>query len=277
MSAAAFALRDGRRVEIDLLCCMRWVQVFSGEELDPLAYETIPRRVLPQGVDVAYFNVNYFSMATPESFYTAVAGTMPELQGVEPPVRNEPFFALNRAGHFVPITNRQAVLWLMELYPSNPATEARFVSIPAPMLPPGVLVAWFDAYTFQSSMQARPRWVPDLAPPARRRRVTAMAKAKARAMPAPSTDTRPLMTPQWCLDNEVEFQRRRDDRPLVCPICLDESHCAGPIDGFRTTHVSTRCTHMMCSLCWGRVYLRDRKCPFCRDDVSEWLSLIIGV
>ena len=209
MSAAAFALRDGRRVEIAPMRCIRWVSLFSGESLDPDAYELIPRRLLPEGVDVAYFAVTYFAMTLPDSFYEAVAGSMPEgSQGMADmvPIRDEPFFALDAAGRFTPITNGQAVGWLFQLYPSNMPTVARFVHIPAPMLPPGVQVAWFDAYTFYTSF---PGWAQrDFAgaqtapaPPARRRRVTAkakaVAKAVARAKAAPrSTDTRPLMTEQ---------------------------------------------------------------------------------
>jgi hypothetical protein len=253
---------------------MRWVAVFSGEELDPLAYETIPRRALPPGVDVAYFNVNYFTRALPESFYEAVAGTVPEkFQGVDtPPIRDEPFFALNRAGHFVPITNGQACEWLLRLYPTELPTEARFVSIPESMLPPRVRVAWFDAYTFHINM---PGWAQrDLAPPARRRRVAARAKAKAKAMPAPSTDTRPLMTVQWCLDNVDEFNRRLRDRPPACPICCNDRYCIGPVQGHGGVHIPTRCAHRLCGPCWGAVSVRDRKCPFCRDDVGIWLSLL---
>jgi hypothetical protein len=293
MSAAAFALREGRRVEISPMRCLRWVAVFTGEELEPLAYETIPHRVLPPGVDVAYFNVNYFNMAMPPGFFETVAGSVPEAQGVEPPVRDEPFFALNRAGHFVPITNRQAVLWMTELYPSNPPTEARFDSIPYHLLPPHVRVAWFDAYTFHMNMpgwaqrDVAPGWSQrDLAPldvaqdlpPARRRRVAAKAVAKAvakaRPMP-PSTDTRPLMTPQWRLDNADEFGRLYLAYPTTCPICVRAPvHCFGPIHGtIGPQCIPTRCTHMMCCPCWIAVSERDRKCPFCRDDVSEWLSL----
>ena len=190
------------------------------------------------------------------------------------PVRDEPFFALDANGHFAPITNGQAVGWLLELYPSETPTESRFVSIPAPSLPPGVVVAWFDAYAFHASM---PAWAQrDLAPvptpaPARRRR----ARAKAGPAAPPSTDTRQLMTSEWCLDNPIEFTRRFDDRPLVCPICLrDPGRCTGPVQGFNGRFVATRCTHMMCARCWGNVSMHDRKCPFCRDDVSDWLNLI---
>jgi hypothetical protein len=185
------------------------------------------------------------------------------------PVRDESFFALDANGHFAPITNGQAVWWLLELYPSETPTESRFVSIPAPSLPPGVAVAWFDAYTFQASM---PGWAQrDLAPaptpaPARRRR------ARAKARPTPPTDTRPLMTIRWRADNADEFHRRYDAYPDDCPICLREKvRCVGPIHGDPYRCIPTRCTHMACCPCWSAISSGDHKCPFCRDDVSDWL------
>jgi hypothetical protein len=270
MSAAAFALRDGRRVEIAPMRCIRWASLFRDRVLDPEAYEQIPARFLPAGVDMAYFAVTYFTMALPDSFFEAAAGTMPDdFRGQEMavPVRAEPFFALDANGHFAPITNGQAVGWLLELYPSETPTESRFVSIPAPSLPPGVVVAWFDAYAFQASM---PGWARDLAPapapaPARRRRARANR-------PTPPTDTRPLMTPKWCVDNADEYGRRYGAYPDECPICLRENvECYGPIHGILGRCIPTRCTHMACCPCWSAISSGDRKCPFCRDDVSDWL------
>jgi hypothetical protein len=159
------------------------------------------------------------------------------------------------------------------------------------MLPPGVHVAWFDAYTFHTSL---PGWaqrdfrrdfatpVPHAEPPARRRRVTAQAKAaakaaaKAKAAPR-STDTRPLMTEQWCADNVEEFNHVIADHDYACQICFREPVLlVGPIHNFCTNWIPTRCTHMACCPCWAGVAARDRKCPFCRDDVSEWLVKLAG-
>ena len=222
MSATAFALRDGRRVAISPIDCIRWVRFHFGEPRDPLAYETIPHRVLPPGVDVAYFNKRYFLDSLPPNFYDTVAGA-PAVGGVAPPVRDEPFFALSHDGLFVTITNGQALNWSLDLHPTNPPTEARFESVPMGMLPEGVRVAWFDAYTFLMGMPGWaqpvvpgwslrdlapldvapdlpvPGWslrdlaplavAPDL-PPARRRRVAAKAVAKAKAAARP-----PLLAP----------------------------------------------------------------------------------
>ena len=105
MTSAAFALREGRRVEISPVTCIRWLCFHAGEVRNPLVYEMMPHRMLPPGVDVAYFNYTTFENSMPPNFYDMVAGA-PAAGGVAPPVRDEPFFALNRAGHFVPITNR---------------------------------------------------------------------------------------------------------------------------------------------------------------------------
>jgi hypothetical protein len=159
------------------------------------------------------------------------------------------------------------------------------------------MVAWFDAYTFLMGMPGWaqpvvPGWslrdlapldvAPDL-PPARRRRVVAKAVAKAKAvvrapplvlaLPLPSTDTRPMITRGWRVDNVEEFARLLLAYTTTCPICIRTPvRCVGPIHG--TVHdMPTRCTHMVCCPCWEAIAVRDRKCPFCRDDVSEWLTV----
>jgi hypothetical protein len=288
-----FALHaDGRRAEISQARFVRWMSLFSGRATVDLVdiYHTIPQRALPPGVAVAYIH------AFPDAFYDAVAGAVPQesLVGMELTERDEPFFALDANGRFTPITNGRAVEWLLHLYPVGIPTEARFVNIQAPLLPPGVEVAWFNPFAFyttlpawaQHGMEFGDRRVP-VAPapaPARRRRAAApkakavpKAKAKAKAA-AHSTDTRPLMTAQWRVDNADEYDRRRRAYPEECPICLrDLVLCVGPIHGLNPANcIPTRCAHMACCQCWSAIAAGDRKCPLCRDDVSEWLTEFEG-
>ena len=139
MSAAAFALRDGRRVEIPYLRCVGWMRVYSGEPLHPDAYELIPRRVLPPDVDVAYFAVTYFANSFPPIFYNTFDMTMPNesQMNVPVPIRDEPFFALDAAGHFTPITNGQAVEWLLQLYPLRYANRGAVRTYPGAIVAAG--------------------------------------------------------------------------------------------------------------------------------------------
>ena len=107
-----FALRaDGRRAEISHARFVRWMSLFSGRATVDLVdiYHTIPQRALPPGVAVAYIH------AFPDAFYDAVAGTAPpaSLIGLNLTDRDEPFFALDADGLFMPITNGPAVEWLL--------------------------------------------------------------------------------------------------------------------------------------------------------------------
>jgi hypothetical protein len=113
--------------------------------------------------------------------------------------------------------------------------------------------------------------VPALAPSVtarRNARARAKAKANARAR-ADAPGTRPLMTEQWRADHPDEWYRISSTYPSECAVCMEEEVTwDGPMD----SHIATRCVHLLCVDCWDVIAAADRRCPLCRDDLSEWMA-----
>ncbi|MFX4226562.1 MAG: hypothetical protein ACFHHU_01310 [Porticoccaceae bacterium] len=87
---------------------------------------------------------------------------------------------------------------------------------------------------------------------------------------AKNMDTRPLITSGMREENREEWDSLWNlNRPDVCPVCLARPDIW---DSPMNSDFSTRCTHWVCIDCWAEISRRDRQCPICRDDLSEWLE-----
>ena len=95
-------------------------------------------------------------------------------------------------------------------------------------------------------------------------------KAKAKAALLPMTNVRPLITRAWREENPEEWQRLWDSSQGRCPVCMDET-AFKVYDSPMNSDIPTRCTHFACFECWRMIASRDRRCPLCRDDLTEWL------
>ena len=83
-------------------------------------------------------------------------------------------------------------------------------------------------------------------------------------------DPRPLITPQFREQNNVEWLRLWDlNRTEECPVCHERPDMW---DMPMNSDIPTRCTHWICVECWSRINDRDKRCPICRDDLTDWLS-----
>ena len=84
-------------------------------------------------------------------------------------------------------------------------------------------------------------------------------------------DTRPLITYEWIAANPAEWDRLYASCPGDCPVCLQPRPRDAMDAAMCHEGVHTRCTHWVCINCWEQIAGRDRRCPICRDDLSEWL------
>ena len=86
---------------------------------------------------------------------------------------------------------------------------------------------------------------------------------------ATAHDTRPLITPRMREENRQEWDRLWNlNRGEECPVCHERP---GIWDGPMNSDVPTRCTHWACVHCWAKIAERDKRCPICREDLSEWI------
>jgi hypothetical protein len=86
-------------------------------------------------------------------------------------------------------------------------------------------------------------------------------------------DTRPLIDAAWRAANPQEWQRLWDATPAECPVCfMPGDHPAMIWSGPMSGDFPTRCTHFLCVECWVMIAQTDKRCPQCRDDLSEWLQ-----
>ena len=82
-------------------------------------------------------------------------------------------------------------------------------------------------------------------------------------------DTRPLITPLMREHSPQEWDRLWNlNRTEECCVCHEKPDIW---DGPMNSEVPTRCTHWACVCCWQRIAGRDRRCPICREDLSEWI------
>ena len=93
-------------------------------------------------------------------------------------------------------------------------------------------------------------------------------------VPLPGSDERRFTEVSFMLvvffGDIEEWQRLWDSRPSECPICYDDA--VDIWDGPMNSDVPTRCTHWLCTQCWMKVSEDKKRCPLCRDDLSEWLD-----
>ena len=83
-------------------------------------------------------------------------------------------------------------------------------------------------------------------------------------------DTRPLITPRMQVENTQEWDRLwRLNMTEECPVCHEKPDIW---DGPMNSDVPTRCTHWACMICWERIARRDKRCPICRDDLTDWFA-----
>ena len=84
-------------------------------------------------------------------------------------------------------------------------------------------------------------------------------------------DTRPLISPLMRAQNPEEWHRLFNLHPRrgPCDVCHEVPVIwAGPVN----SEIPTRCTHWLCTDCWSRIARGDKRCPTCRDDLSQWLQ-----
>ncbi len=85
-------------------------------------------------------------------------------------------------------------------------------------------------------------------------------------------DSRPLIDAQWREEHPEELSRLRR-HPDACVICHERPDVwSSPLNG----DLPTRCPHWACGACWSEIAERDRRCPICRDDLTEWLEAEFG-
>ena len=103
-----------------------------------------------------------------------------------------------------------------------------------------------------------------------RRRVALVSRDNVSRRVVP-VDTRPIITWDWINANPDEFERLYDSRPAECPVCFVSRPREYMDAAFCADDMNVRCTHWACLDCWQQIARRDRRCPFCRDDLSAWL------
>ena len=83
-------------------------------------------------------------------------------------------------------------------------------------------------------------------------------------------DTRLLITPSMREQKREEWERLWDlNKTQECPVCLEKPDIW---DGPMNSDIDTRCTHWACVHCWERIAQHDKRCPVCRDDLTDWLA-----
>ena len=151
-------------------------------------------------------------------------------------------FCLGADGlRFDEITNGHCVSWIIAMHPTSPPEPGVWYRVPSNLLPDGATVCYFNSHAFMEMLPSRA-----------------------------TTDTRPLITPRWREENGEEWDRLWNlNRTEECPVCHEKPDIW---DGPMNSDVATRCTHWACVFCWERIAQRDKRCPVCRDDLSEWLA-----
>jgi hypothetical protein len=201
----------------------------------------------------------------------------------EPPVMNPMIFAL-RGDRESSVAPDLAVDWIVAMFRGTRPVPGMFYGVPPHLLPAGMDVAFIDASAVvewglrDDEPDAAIPIAPNAAMPAppvpsattrRNARARAKAKAKAKARATSSSGQRPLMTEQWRAAHPEEWIRISSTYPSECAVCLEEEVTwDGPMD----SDIATRCVHLLCVDCWDGVAAADRRCPLCRDDLSEWLA-----
>ena len=158
-------------------------------------------------------------------------------------------FALNARGQQVLISNGQVCTWWMDMFGGRAGPEDRWYKIPDEHLHSGMVVAYVQFVAFMEQ--------------------TGLFTAST-PVPPPPRDERPLITPQFRRENRAEWDRlwTLNEREW-CPVCFQKPEIW---DGPMNSDTPTRCTHWACIDCWAQIAARDKRCPICRDDLSEWIS-----
>ena len=83
-------------------------------------------------------------------------------------------------------------------------------------------------------------------------------------------DSRPFITPRMRQENRQEWDRLWHLNQIeLCPVCHEKPDIR---DGPMNSDVPTRCTHWACVICWERIAHHDKRCPVCRDDLTNWFA-----
>ena len=62
----------------------------------------------------------------------------------------------------------------------------------------------------------------------------------------------------------------------TCSVC-NEPRASLVMDSPMNSDLPTRCTHWACTGCWAELAERGgTTCPFCREDIREWLRRYAG-
>ena len=219
-------------------------------------------------------------------------------------------FCVRQDGTFFEgISNNVCVEWTTAMYPASPPVPGIWSQVPSILLPEGAAVGYFNAHAFSEQVMV-PSFVAREPTPPRfvvndrvcvaesyqqeglRGRVGSvqavehdrpgtllvtfdvpgppeirdLSSATTRFEPLLS-DSRPLITSRWCDQNPEEFGRLWQ-KPAECPTCHAEPESW---DGPLNSDVPTRCTHWACVACWRQIAARDKRCPICRDNLTEWI------
>ena len=96
--------------------------------------------------------------------------------------------------------------------------------------------------------------------------------------PTPNADAR-LTNQQLHNTDYKKWQERWDSVGPECDVCYRTFNVKdnslpivtpdGPMNNIDNPDF---CTHWLCYKCWGNIADGDRRCPMCRDDVSDWLE-----
>ena len=156
---------------------------------------------------------------------------------------------MDQNGQCVPIANGMVVTWLVDMFGGPVPPENKWYKIPDEHLHSGMVVAYVNFVEFLEQVG-----------------MSGLVRSPEPARP----DERPLITPQFREQNREEWDRLWNlNRTEECPVCHEKPDIW---DGPMNSDVPTRCTHWACARCWVQINDRDKRCPICRDDLSDWLS-----
>ena len=212
---------------------------------------------------------------------------------------------------FEDVTNDMCISWLISMHPTTPPEPGVWSQVPSNLLPDGAAVCYFNASVFLEQVVGRtppnPRFhigqvvkldFSGFSPGARlqdgdlgtilsrgernefnhiaynikwhRADIIHSMVERRLELSAMDHDTRPLITPRMREENKQEWDRLWHlNKTEECPVCHEKPDIwNGPMN----SDVPTRCTHWACVGCWERIEENDKRCPVCRDDLTDWFE-----
>ena len=158
------------------------------------------------------------------------------------------------------------VNWLSVMHHTTQPVPGVWLQVPIDLLPEGVAIAFFNGDAFFEQVVA-PSFLDDdensendendeIADP---------------ILVEPPVDTRPIVSRRLQDENPEEWRRLWDLNRTggQCDVCHEVPDV---LDTPMNSDIPTRCTHWLCVRCWDRIARGDRRCPTCRDDLTNWLQ-----